>query len=105
MAAATERADLIAFLKQATAAPPPAASPAPVAAEPVAASGVVVSIDGPNALTLDHEDIPGVMPAMSMPYAAKSPDVLKRLTAGDRVDFTLDPATLTILSIRPAKGR
>jgi cytochrome c len=106
IASSESRADLIAFLKHATAAPPPqAASPALVAAEPVAAGGVIVSIDGPSALTLDHGNIPGVMPAMTMPYAAKSPDVLKGLKPGDRVDFTVDPATLTILSIRPAKGR
>ena len=52
--------------------------------------GSVVSIDRPrNILEIDHEAIPGVMPAMIMPYEVADPVLLQGLSVGDRVRGTL----------------
>ena len=36
-----------------------------------------------------HEDVPGFMPAMEMPFAVKDPTLLKGLAVGDEVTFRL----------------
>jgi Cu/Ag efflux protein CusF len=38
-----------------------------------------------RSVTLDHEAIPGLMPAMKMEYRVSRANVLKGLAAGDRV--------------------
>ena len=69
--------------------------------------GVVTAIDsGSGALTLDHDDIPGLMPAMVMMYRVASPDLDRGLAVGDRVAFDIDGGSLTISAVRklgPAK--
>lgn len=48
--------------------------------------GTVVSLDrDKKAVTLDHEDIPGLMKAMKMEFAVDDAKVLDGLTAGDAV--------------------
>ena len=42
-----------------------------------------------NELLVKHEDIPGFMPAMTMPYAVKDPGLLKDRAAGDLITATL----------------
>ena len=42
-----------------------------------------------NELLVKHEDIPGFMPAMTMPYQVKDPALLKERTAGDLITATL----------------
>jgi protein SCO1/2 len=39
-----------------------------------------------------HEDIPGFMPAMTMPYAVKDPSIIKDRVAGDLITATLNVA-------------
>ena len=52
--------------------------------------GTVVSVDAPRLLIeIDQEAIPGVMPAMTMPYEVADAGVLSGLRAGDRVRGTL----------------
>jgi protein SCO1/2 len=52
--------------------------------------GVVVAVDvGRRILEIDHEAIPGFMPAMTMPYEVAEASLLQGLTAGDRVRGTL----------------
>ncbi len=43
-------------------------------------------------VTLRHEDIEGVLPAMTMDYEVHSPELLQGLKAGDEVRFHLSPA-------------
>ncbi len=63
--------------------------------------GVVTEIQpGAGALTLDHEDIVGLMPAMVMMYRVKSPEVSSGLKVGDRIAFDLDAKSYTILSAK-----
>jgi protein SCO1/2 len=42
-----------------------------------------------NEVLVKHEDIPGFMPAMTMPYVVKDPDLLKGRAAGDLITATL----------------
>lgn len=52
--------------------------------------GEVVSVDkAKGEVVLDHEEIPGYMAAMRMPFKLKDEDVLDTLGAGDRLQATL----------------
>jgi Cu/Ag efflux protein CusF len=63
--------------------------------------GIVTEIQAETgALTLDHEDIIGLMPAMVMMYRVKSPEISRGLKVGDRVSFAVDGKTYTILSVK-----
>jgi len=50
-----------------------------------AASGLVVAV-APRQITVSHREIPGVMPAMTMPIAAAD---TRGLRPGDQIEFTL----------------
>jgi Cu/Ag efflux protein CusF len=63
--------------------------------------GVVTAIDAASgALTLDHEDIIGLMPAMVMMYRVQSPDLSRGLGVGDRIAFDVDGKTYTIVGVK-----
>ncbi len=48
--------------------------------------GQVVAKDGAaNEITVNHEDIPGFMAAMTMPYKVKDPSTLQKLEPGDKI--------------------
>lgn len=52
--------------------------------------GKVVAINtGKKPVTLDHEDIPGLMQAMQMDFAVESTAVLEGLKPGDQVEGRL----------------
>lgn len=54
--------------------------------------GTVVSLDEKGRkITLKHEEIKGLMPAMTMEFSVKSAPILDGLRPGDRVRFTLSP--------------
>ena len=62
--------------------------------------GVVTAIDAASgALTLDHEEIKGLMAAMEMMYRVKSRDVSEGLGVGDRIAFEVD-GTYTIIGVK-----
>jgi Cu/Ag efflux protein CusF len=62
--------------------------------------GVVTAIDAASgALTLDHDDIKGFMPAMEMMYRVKSPDLAHGLGVGDQIAFDIDAKSYTILGV------
>ena len=52
--------------------------------------GVVqeLSADDPNKIIIDHEEMPGYMAAMIMPFRAKDPAEIQGLAPGDVVTFT-----------------
>lgn len=65
--------------------------------------GVVESIgEHRTTVQIQHEEIKGLMPAMSMPFEVKSPALLAHLAPGDRVRFTLQemPHGLVITELR-----
>jgi protein SCO1/2 len=70
-------------------APDPAASPA-AATRVYEFRGTVVSVDvGRRLIEVNHEEIPGFMPAMTMPYEVEDTRLLQGLAVGDRVTGTL----------------
>lgn len=63
--------------------------------------GIVKAIQsGTGALTLDHDDIKGFMPAMEMMYRVRSLELSKDLRPGDTVDFTIDAAKDDITEVK-----
>ena len=46
-----------------------------------------------NFITVSHQEIPGLMPAMTMPYRVKDPAQFGRVEAGDNIsaDLLVDP--------------
>ncbi|MEO7506800.1 MAG: copper-binding protein [Pyrinomonadaceae bacterium] len=53
--------------------------------------GVVTKIDNDlGTVGLDHEEIKGLMPAMSMEYYVKEKSMLKAVKVGQKVDFTVE---------------
>jgi Cu(I)/Ag(I) efflux system periplasmic protein CusF len=56
-----------------------------------AASGVV---------SIAHEDIPGLMSAMEMPFKASPAKILEALKLGDRIAFDVLGENLTIIAIK-----
>jgi Cu/Ag efflux protein CusF len=43
-----------------------------------------------GSVELDHEDIPGLMPAMIMEFYVKDKQMLVPLKVGDKVEFTIE---------------
>jgi len=55
-----------------------------------AAHGIVKSVDKTaGTITIDHEDIPGVMMAMTMTFRVEAPAILRDVAPGQEVDFQL----------------
>ncbi len=53
-------------------------------------TGLVISVDAPhNTVLVSHEQIPGYMDAMTMPYRVEDPRILKALKPGETIEFTL----------------
>jgi protein SCO1/2 len=50
--------------------------------------GKVVNV-AEKGVTIDHQDIPGLMSAMTMAFEVRNPEVLRGVEAGDTVEFTL----------------
>lgn len=65
--------------------------------------GRVVAVEGPDQVTIAHEEVPGLMPAMTMPFTVKNPDQLQGIEPGDQVYARLiadDDAGWYLASIR-----
>ncbi len=53
--------------------------------------GVVEDVDAAHGqVLLDHEDIPGLMPAMTMTFDVPNPELLTKLAAGQRIEAKLE---------------
>ena len=54
------------------------------------ARGIVEDVKPEQGLVLiDHENIPGLMPAMTMNFDVSDPAILEQLSAGDEISFTI----------------
>ncbi len=63
--------------------------------------GVVKAIDaGTGALTINHEEIKGLMPAMEMMYRVDPRSLSDGLRPGDKIDFGVDGKTYTIQDVK-----
>lgn len=80
----------------------PEPSDAPAEPETYEAAGTVISVEGEHVL-IDHEDIPGLMDAMTMTFAVSDPALLDGLESGTKVSFRIvvDGASYTIEHIEP----
>jgi Cu/Ag efflux protein CusF len=62
--------------------------------------GIVKAIDpATGALTLDHDDIKGLMSAMTMMYNVASPGLRQGLRVGDRIAFEIDARGYIIVGV------
>jgi Cu/Ag efflux protein CusF len=53
-------------------------------------TGTVVSAEPERGrVTVAHDDIPGLMAAMTMPFEVEDPAALHRIATGDRIRFTV----------------
>jgi Cu(I)/Ag(I) efflux system periplasmic protein CusF len=73
------------------------------------AHGIVKGIDAKaERVTLDHEDIPGVMMAMTMAYGVVNPALLSKVEVGQAVDFRLGKdgdGNYVVTEIEPAEQK
>lgn len=70
------------------------------------AKGVVTKIDLElGSVEIDHEDIPGLMPAMLMEFYVSDKKLLNGLKVGDKIDFVLryKAHTETVVNIKKQK--
>jgi Cu(I)/Ag(I) efflux system periplasmic protein CusF len=74
------------------AAPPKVTGPAAaVATTSFEGEAKVVSVaEKRSVIELDHKDIKGLMPAMTMEFNVKDKSLLEGIKAGDHVEFTVD---------------
>lgn len=57
-----------------------------------------------NLIFLTHEEIPGLMGAMTMGFHTSDPKLLRGLGPGDRVEFTLRESSSQLLVVALRKG-
>lgn len=68
---------------------PPTASTTSATTTRYVARGVIKGFtEGRKAVLIAHEDIPGFMKAMTMPFELPSPSLVDGLKEGDAVDFS-----------------
>ncbi len=67
--------------------------------------GKVIEIDrAAGKLVIDHQDIPGYMGAMTMPYAVSDPNFLEYIEPGMDIKFMIDRKKDIIVKIDPIVG-
>jgi Cu(I)/Ag(I) efflux system protein CusF len=62
--------------------------------------GVIEEVDQEaSTIQINHEEIKGYMPAMSMPYKVKDKSLLEKIKPGDKVNFTMEDSSAGIFII------
>lgn len=62
--------------------------------------GVIEEVNAEAAtVQINHEEIKGYMPPMSMPYKVKDKSLLEQVKTGDKVDFTVEDSSAGIFLI------
>lgn len=68
----------------------PPGYPAPVLGKPYPGTGIVTTVNLKEGwVSLEHEDIKDLMPAMAMEFWVRDPLILKGVQVGDKVDFVV----------------
>jgi Cu/Ag efflux protein CusF len=68
----------------------PLVMPSPVLGKPYFGTGVITLINRKEGwVEIKHEEIKGLMPAMTMEFLVKTRSLLNEVQVGDRVDFTV----------------
>ena len=67
------------------------------------AEGRVVGAQTAGTLTVEHDAIPNVMPAMPMVFSAPNPDAIRGVRTGQRVQVTLQAQNgdLVVVGVEP----
>ena len=88
----------------------PAQSAAPAESGAAAAGGatqgfqgvgtVIAALPRLGRLVVSHPEIKGFMDAMEMSYPVKPPELLDGLKHGDKIEFTIDGASATIIALK-----
>jgi len=76
------------------------------AADTYSAHGLVKAVDvTAHTVTIDHDDIPGLMPRMTMTFSVTDSAALSAIKVGERVDFSLrdDGGKFVVTEIHAAK--
>ncbi|HYZ63085.1 MAG TPA: copper-binding protein [Acetobacteraceae bacterium] len=63
-------------------------------------TGVVTAVEPNGALTINHQPIEGLMPAMEMMFSVATPDVSNGVHPGDEVAFDVDGTRYVILALK-----
>ena len=63
--------------------------------------GVITATKPVGSLTINHQAIEGLMPAMEMMFPVTPPALTKGIRPGDTVEFSVDGKTYTIVAIKP----
>jgi len=67
--------------------------------------GIVKSIDAKRpSIEIDHEDIPGLMPAMTMEFYVRDATLLNGIKSGDGIDFTIENGVGGLIVTRISKA-
>ena len=64
------------------------------------AVGIVTAIELAGSLTINHEPIAGLMPAMEMTFSVNPRALTNGVRAGDKVEFSMDGRTYVINELR-----
>ncbi len=64
------------------------------------AVGIVTAIEPSGSLTINHEPIEGLMPAMEMMFKVNPPTLTKNVRPGDKVDFSVEGKTFVIVGLK-----
>jgi Cu/Ag efflux protein CusF len=67
-------------------------------------TGLVVAADpGQRVLTVNHRDMKGVMPPMTMMFRVKSSDLVEHLRPNDEIRFRITGSNMTIVAVAPLR--
>jgi Cu/Ag efflux protein CusF len=62
--------------------------------------GVIEEVNADaSTVQINHEEIKGYMPPMSMPYKVRDKSLLEQIKTGDKVDFTIEDSSAGIFLI------
>jgi Cu/Ag efflux protein CusF len=64
------------------------------------ATGIVSAVKPAGTLTINHEAIEGLMPAMEMTFSVNPGTLANGVRPGDKVDFSVDGKTFTVVSLK-----
>jgi Cu/Ag efflux protein CusF len=62
--------------------------------------GIVTAVEPTGTLTVNHEPIEGLMPAMEMAFKVNPSSLAKGVRPGDKIDFSLEGRTYTIVGLK-----
>ncbi len=64
------------------------------------AVGIVTAIEPAGSLTINHEPIEGLMPAMEMAFPVNPRALANGVRPGDRIEFSVEGKTYTIVALK-----